>query len=133
LLDLNKRNSSRWAGKRGEVLACRFLEDKGYTLIERNYRTRDGEIDLVMRGEGPLAGALVFIEVKLRRGTGFGDPLEAVTPKKQTKVRLMAEQYLAKKGEDFTSRFGEMRFDVVGILLLPGADKPQVRHVEDAF
>jgi Holliday junction resolvase-like predicted endonuclease len=50
-----------------------------------------------MRGEGPLAGALVFIEVKLRRGTGFGDPLEAVTPKKQTKVRLMAEQYLAKK------------------------------------
>ena len=86
-----------------------------------------------MRGEGPLAGALVFIEVKLRRGTGFGDPLEAVTPKKQTKVRLMAEQYLAKKGEDFSSRFGEMRFDVVGILLLPGADKPQVRHVEDAF
>ncbi len=133
LLDLNKRNSSRWAGERGEDLACRYLEDKGYTLIERNYRTRDGEIDLVMRGEGPLAGALVFVEVKLRRGTGFGDPLEAVTPKKQAKVRLMAEQYLAEKEEDFATHFGEMRFDVVGILLLPGTDRPEVQHMEDAF
>ncbi len=86
-----------------------------------------------MCAEGPLAGALVFVEVKLRRGTAFGDPLEAVTPKKQAKVRLVAEQYLAGKGEAFAARFGEMRFDVVGILLPPGADMPEVRHVEDAF
>lgn len=133
MLALNKRNSSRRAGKRGEDLACRYLEDKGYTLVERNYRTREGEIDLVMHEEGPLASALVFVEVKLRRGRGFGDPLEAVTPKKQAKVRLMAEHYLAGKEEDFAARFREMRFDVVGILLLPGTGRPEVRHVEDAF
>lgn len=86
-----------------------------------------------MREEGPLASALVFVEVKLRRGRGFGDPLEAVTPKKQAKVRLMAEHYLAGKEEDFAARFTEMRFDVVGILLLPGTGRPEVRHVEDAF
>lgn len=106
-----------------------YLQEKGYALVERNYRTRHGEIDLVVRGEK----SLVFVEVKLRRGTGFGDPLEAVTPKKQAKVRMMAEQYLAEKGEDFSAGFDEVRFDVVGILLLQGAGKPEVRHVEDAF
>ena len=133
MLALNKRNSSRRAGERGEDLACRYLEDKGYTLVERNYRTREGEIDLIMREEGPRASPLVFVEVKLRRGMGFGDPLEAVTPKKQAKVRLMAEHYLAGKEENFAARFREMRFDVVGILLLPGTGRPEVRHVEDAF
>ena len=74
---------------------------------------------------------LVFVEVKLRRGMGFGDPLEAVTPRKRARIRLVAEQYLASKGEDFATTFDEVRFDVVGILL--GAGKPEVRHVEDAF
>ncbi|MBD0328260.1 MAG: YraN family protein [Pyrinomonadaceae bacterium] len=75
--------------------------------------------------------ALVFVEVKLRRGTGFGDPLEAVTPRKRARIRLVAEQYLASKGEEFAAGFDELRFDVVGILL--GAGKPEVRHVENAF
>ncbi len=106
----------------------RYLEKKGYEALERNYRTRHGEIDLIVRGEGTL----VFVEVKLRRGMGFGDPLEAVTPQKQARIRLMAERYLAKKGEDFVANFDEVRFDVVGILL-EGAGSPKVRHVEDAF
>ncbi len=76
---------------------------------------------------------LVFVEVKLRRGTEFGDPLEAITPRKQAKIRLVAEQYLQQKGEDFVASFDEVRFDVVGILLLRGAEEPEVRHVEDAF
>ena len=127
--DLKGRQSNRQSGDRGEDLACRYLENKGYAVIERNYRTRHGEIDLILRGERTL----VFAEVKLRRGTGFGDPLEAVTPKKQDKIRSMAEQYLAEKGEDFAGGFDEMRFDVVGILLLPGKGRPEIRHVEDAF
>jgi putative endonuclease len=106
-----------------------YLQEQGYALVERNYRTRHGEIDLVVRGEK----SLVFVEVKLRHGTGFGDPLEAVTPKKQDKVRMMAEQYLAEKGEDFSASFDEVRLDVVGILLLPGVEKPEVQHIEDAF
>ena len=111
-------------GDRGETLALRYLAKKGYTPVERNYRTRLGEIDLIVRDKG----ALVFVEVKLRRGTGFGDPLEAVTPRKQARIRRVAELYLAEKGADVDE---EVRFDVVGILL--GVGKPKVRHVEDAF
>ncbi len=108
-------------------MALRYLSEKGYALVERNYRTRYGEIDLVVRDEKTL----VFVEVKLRRGTGFGDPLEAVTPRKRARIRLTAERYLAGKGARFADNFDEMRFDVVGILL--GTGRPEVRHVKDAF
>jgi putative endonuclease len=70
---------------------------------------------------------IVFVEVKLRRGTGFGDPLEAVTPHKQNTLRSVAEHYLYTRKPSFDT----LRFDVIGIL----ADRPKlrVRHVEDAF
>ena len=70
---------------------------------------------------------LVFVEVKLRRGTGFGDPLEAVTPRKQNTLRSVAEHYLYTTQPHLQT----MRFDVIGIL----AERPQVRldHIEDAF
>ncbi len=121
------RLNRRRIGERGEALALEYLAKKGYAPVQRNYRTRYGEIDLVVCHEETL----VFVEVKLRRGTGFGDPLEAVTPGKQAKIRLVAEQYLASQGEDFAASFDELRFDVVAILL--GTGKPKVRHVEDAF
>ncbi len=76
---------------------------------------------------------LVFVEVKLRRGTGFGDPLEAVTLRKQARIRRTAERYLAGKGASFADGLEEVRFDVVGILLLGAGKKPEIRHVEDAF
>lgn len=120
--------SSRLTGNRGEDLALQYLAKKGHVLVERNYRTRHGEIDLIVVSER----ALVFVEVKLRRGTGFGEPLEAVTPRKQARIRQMAELYLAQKGEDFVARFEEVRFDVVGILV-SGAGEPRVWHIEDAF
>ena len=65
--------------------------------------------------------------MKLRRTTGFGDPLEAVTPRKQAKIRSLAEYYLL----DRKPAFDTVRFDVVGILL--GKGPPRVRHIEDAF
>jgi putative endonuclease len=70
---------------------------------------------------------LVFAEVKLRRGTGYGDPLEAVTSRKQNTLRSVAEHYLYTRKPEFDT----LRFDVIGIL----ADRPEVRvrHVEDAF
>lgn len=119
--------SNRETGERGEALALRHLEGEGYEVLERNYRTRYGEIDLVMR----RGATLVFVEVKARRGTGFGEPLEAVTPRKQEQVRLMAEQYLAEKEPGFAERFEEMRFDAVGVLV--GREKCGIEHVEDAF
>lgn len=123
----NQLNQRRMLGDWGEDLALRYLMHKGYTPVERNYRTPYGEIDLIVCDERTL----IFVEVKLRRGMGFGDPLEAVTPRKQAKIRLVAQQYLAEKGPDFVDGFDEVRFDAVGILREAGT--PKVRHVEDAF
>lgn len=107
----------------GEDLALRYLTQRGYELVERNYRTRYGELDLILRQEETI----VFVEVKLRRGIGFGDPLEAVTPRKQTTIRSIAEQYISERAP----AYDEIRFDVVGILT--GSGKPRLEHVEDAF
>jgi putative endonuclease len=92
-------------------------------VVERNYRTRYGEIDLIARQED----VLVFVEVKLRRGTGYGDPLEAVTPRKQGTIRSVARRYLAEREPEY----GEIRFDVIGILA--GYGRPEIRHVPGAF
>ena len=70
---------------------------------------------------------LVFVEVKLRRGTGYGHPLDAVTPRKQAVIRRLAERFLAEKEPDFDT----VRFDVVGILV--GEGGPRLVHVRDAF
>jgi putative endonuclease len=117
------RLSTRSSGAWGEDLALRYLTRRGYRLVERNYRTRRGEIDLIVRNEDTL----VFVEVKLRRTTGFGDPLEAVTPRKQATIRAIAVQYLA----DHNPSFDTLRFDVVGILA--ARDGLRIEHVEDAF
>jgi putative endonuclease len=114
---------NRAAGAWGEELALRYLTRQGYVLVERNYRTRYGELDLIVR----RGGTLVFVEVKLRRGTGFGDPLEAVTPQKRAIIRSLAEQYLLDREPDFD----ELRFDAVGILA--GEGGPRIHHIEDAF
>jgi putative endonuclease len=115
--------SNRLSGAWGEEVALRYLTQRGYELVERNYRTRYGELDLILRHEQ----ILVFVEVKLRRGLGFGDPLEAVTPRKQAAIRALAERYLSDKDPDYDA----VRFDVVGILL--GDRTPRIVHVEDAF
>ena len=115
--------SNRRTGAWGEELALRYLTQRGYKLVERNYRTRYGELDLILRHDDTL----VFVEVKLRRGVGFGDPLEAVTPRKQAAVRTLAQRYLSERKPDFDA----IRFDVVGILVGDGTRR--IVHVEDAF
>lgn len=120
---LSARRDNRRTGDRGEEIALRYLGRRGYRLVERNYRTRHGEVDLILRH----GSTLVFVEVKLRRGTGFGEPVEAVTARKQERIRALAEHYLAVREPDFE----EVRFDVVGVLA--GAGEPVVRHVPHAF
>lgn len=115
--------NNRETGNAGEDLATLYLKNKGYSLIGRNYRTRFGEIDLILYRDG----VLVFVEVKLRRGPGFGGPLEAVTPRKQATIRMIAEHYLAAKEPNFET----VRFDVVGISM-PGGEV-KIQHIEDAF
>lgn len=108
-------------GRYGEDIAARYLRDRGMELLERNWRCEHGEVDIVAR-DGRW---LVVCEVKTRRGTGFGEPVEAVTVAKALRLRRLAVAYLRDHG----GHPGPVRIDVVGILCEPG--RPAVvRHVE---
>jgi putative endonuclease len=94
-------------------------------LLDRNWRCREGELDLVLaRGR-----AVVFCEVKTRRGTAFGAPFEAVTVVKQRRLRTLALRWLADHPEH---RAPELRFDVASVLAVPGA-LPVIDVLEAAF
>ncbi len=95
-------------GAAGEARAARWYEARGYRVVARNWRCRDGELDLVVtRGR-----TLVFVEVKTRRTDRFGTPAEAVTYQKQRRLRRLALRYL----EATEARPATLRFDVVSIL-----------------
>jgi putative endonuclease len=111
-------------GARGERIAAAFLTDAGLRVLDRNWRCREGELDIVAR-EGD---ALVFCEVKTRRGLGYGHPVEAVTPRKQRRLRLLAQRWLAAHDQHAP----ELRFDVVGVLVGP-AGPALVTHLRAAF
>jgi putative endonuclease len=116
-------DNRRSLGERGEDLAAAYLKKQGYKILERNYRTPLGEIDLIARHRG----ALVFIEVNTRAGDRFGAGQEAVHSAKQARLRKLAGYYLKQK------RLGEVavRFDVVGILWQ--GDAPQLEVIQGAF
>ena len=111
-------------GDRGEGRAVRHLESLGYEIIERNYRCRYGEIDIVARESGDL----VFVEVKTRRGNDFGYPSEAVDHRKQAKLIRTGQNYLIKKN------LGEIdcRFDIVEVYYLDG-QPVRVEVIKGAF
>ena len=111
-------------GRRGEDLAVAYLEQPGLVVLSRNWRCRDGEIDLVARD----GDALVFCEVKTRRGTGYGHPVEAVTPTKQRRLRTLAQRWLVAHEEHAR----DLRFDVVGVLVR-GEGPAVVTHLPGAF
>jgi putative endonuclease len=92
-----------------ERLACRHLEEQGLRLVERNYSTRFGEIDLIMHDRGTL----VFVEVRLRKNVAFGHPAESITPAKCTRIRRTAESYLKRRA---ATAVPDCRFDVVTII-----------------
>lgn len=111
-------------GSKGEEIAARFLQQQGYSIIEKNYRTKFGEIDIIGRdGE-----TIVFIEVKLRSGKSFGVPLEAVDQRKRFQVGRVARYYLSQKRMDKVL----CRFDTVSILLLKRGNF-QCDLIKDAF
>ena len=122
--------SSKTTGDRGEALAADFLEANGYRVIERNYRFNREEVDLVCfqpYDDYTQGGELVFVEVKARRGLGYGRPEEAVTRDKQEAIFRVAEAYLHE-----TKLEGALvRFDVIAVLF--GAGEPQIEHFENAF
>lgn len=113
----------RHLGSRGEDLAVEVLLTRGWRLLDRNYRCRLGEIDLVA-ADGSV---IVFIEVKTRHSTAFGTPAEAVGSIKQRRLLLLAQQYLQSRGLVESPS----RFDVVAIRFEAG--EPIVDWIEDAF
>ena len=111
-------------GLGGEELAARALRRAGLRLLERRYRLRYGEIDLIAES----AGTIVFIEVKTRRGGGYGRPAASVTPRKRARMARVALAYLQRKR--WLDR--PARFDVVEVLV--SAERPpEVRHIPGAF
>lgn len=114
----------RLLGERGEDIAVRALRAEGYAILERNFRTPVGEIDVIAEAEGLLC----FIEVKWRRDSTAGHPAEAVTPEKQRRLSRAAEWYLAK----WKKTGSACRFDVVAILA-DGAGPARVEILRDAF
>jgi putative endonuclease len=111
-------------GREGERLAVEHLVARGLVILARNWRRREGELDVVATD----GQSLVVCEVKTRSGVGYGLPVEAVTRPKAARIRRLAHQWLAES----RARFVEVRFDVVAVLLRPG-EAPQVEHYEAAF
>ena len=104
---MKKYPSKKALGKAGEDFAGNYLEKRGLEILERNFRIREGEIDLIaLDGD-----TIVFVEVKTRKSKNYGLPSEAVDEVKQEKIREVAEAYLAEKG--WMERI--VRFDVFSI------------------
>jgi len=113
-------------GDEGEEIAVELLEEKGYKIIERNYRFGKGEIDIIAMD--PETNFTVFIEVKSRKNLEFGDPVYAITKNKIKQIKRMAELYLYDK----EIKEIDCRFDVITVLLR-GKQKPIVEHYVNAF
>lgn len=111
-------------GRRGEALAAEALAARGYTLVERNYRCSAGELDLVAR----QGAAWVFVEVRTRRGRGFGTPEESITPRKRRHLIAAAQAYLNEHA------LGEVpwRIDFVAVEFSTGGELLRVEIIENA-
>lgn len=110
-------------GRQGEEMAAKYLKRQGMKIVERNFRSPVGEIDLIARDKKILA----FVEVKTRRGQTFGSPGEAVGVRKQHQIAQAARWYLNEKPNDKL----QPRFDVIAITA--SGDDFLIEHIPDAF
>ena len=113
-------------GDEGEEIAAKLLAEKGFEILERNYRYKKGEIDIVARD--PATNCIVFVEVKSRKNLEYGEPEYGITKNKMSQIRRMASAYQFDK--DLSEL--ECRFDVVTVLFR-GKEKPLVNHYINAF
>ena len=113
-------DSTRTRGASGEELAGRYLKALGYSILDRNFRAKTGEIDIVARDRDTI----VFVEVKTAASTAFGDPLGWVLPRKQLRIARTSIVYLGRHG----LHGSPVRYDVVAI-----GPARSVSHVKDAF
>jgi putative endonuclease len=111
-------------GRAGEERAARYLQAQGYAVLDRNWRVRDGEIDLV----AATPGDLVVVEVKTRSGEGFGHPFEAIGRRKQARLWRLAFAWVAAHPDEAQGR--RLRLDVIAIIG-PDAGSGSLEHLED--
>ncbi len=110
-------------GEAGELLAANFLAQKGYSIIQRNFRCKVGEIDIIASD----GNYLVFVEVKTRRSLNYGSPVEAVDIRKQQQIYRTALFYLQQNAIDNQ----DIRFDIIAITMMD--EKPAIEHIVNAF
>ena len=111
-------------GAKGEELARKHLTAKGYKVLTNNFRSRDGEVDIVALDRD----CLVFVEVRTKRGTDFGTPQESLTPKKQEKLILVSEAYI----QTLDRRPDDWRIDLIAVSLSKRGVLEDVEHFENA-
>ena len=116
-------SSKQQIGKRGEDIVANFLAQFGYSILTRNYFVRGGEIDIIAQN----ADALVFVEVKSTASKSFGEPETWVDERKQKRIGVAAERYLA----DNEIENVDCRFDVITVDL--SSHPPRIHHIKDAF
>ncbi len=109
-------------GKEGEVLAIKFLQKNGYIIVEKNYRYQKAEVDIIAQKDNILA----VVEVKTRTSNYFGNPQDAVSPKKIKLLVSAIDFYIAENDLDV-----EVRFDIIAIIKNKNTTK--IEHLEDAF
>lgn len=109
-------------GKKGEDIAVALLEQKGYSILERNFRCKKSEIDIICR----FKGILIFVEVKSRSSKAFGEPEDFVSEPQKRAIIRAAEEYILE--HDW---HGDIRFDIVAVF--KRNNKEEIRHLEDAF
>jgi putative endonuclease len=124
MLGLYRTTDPRPLGRRGEEHAARFLQRRGYRILQRNYSCPVGEVDLIAADRDML----VFIEVKTRRSDAKADPEVNVTPRKQAQVSRVARWFVKQMRAEHLPA----RFDVVAVVL-PDRGQPRVEHFVDAF
>jgi putative endonuclease len=119
-------------GELGERIAEEHLAHRGYTIVARNFRTRYGELDLIVTDEH----ALVFCEVKTRVAgsrRGPAGPLDAIGPRKRERLRRMAGQWLAENSAARRPGARDLRFDAIGVMVTPAGRLLALEHLENAF
>ncbi len=119
-------------GKKGEELAAKFLCKNGYTILERNFRLKLGEIDLVCK----KSNTIVFVEVKTRKNLKFGFPEESVDLRKRAKLNQVASVYISRLSElqpALTEVNLDYRFDIVSIIMDFEGKVNSIKLIENAF
>ena len=109
-------------GKKGETIAKGYLLEKSYAILEKNWRYLKAEVDLIVQNDD----FIVFVEVKTRSSSNYGDPESFVSGKQQKMIINAASEYVIKNNIE-----REARFDIISIIIINKTE--EIRHIEDAF